>query len=395
MKNKILTLLLLVPSLTACQVISSLWSRKGSEDILTNITIGNFHITNVYYISTYQNNIRVTYTGDIDPFNAEGHLFDRLEINGNKSNWISPQHDQHYFDCYAPKKNLTSFLFDFYDEQEEIYISLNYDNNSGQVDISVSGDTTGSSSDESHFYPDGYSSLLWSDEFNDDIIDENKWDYDIGTGGWGWGNGEMQYYRKENATIANGALHITAKKEDFASSHYTSSRLVTRGKFSFKYGYIEARIKLPIEQAMWPAFWMLPETNTYGGWPYSGEIDIMEAKGRIPNQSSSALHYATLDGNHTYKSHEVNGHNINEYHLYACEWQESYIKYYVDGAIHMTVRNDAWTTSASPDNINAPFDAPFHLIFNLAVGGIFDNWVEPSSSFVSAEMVVDYVRVFQ
>ena len=393
MKTRLAPFLLLIPSLTACQLVFSSENNNENEEKLTNITIGNFQITNVYYISTYQNNIRVTYTGDIDPFNAINHSFDRLEINGYKSNWISPQHEQSYFDCYAPKKNLTNFLFDFYDEEEEIYISLDFENLDNNINIP--DNDSSHSSNETQIRPSQYSTLLWSDEFNDEKINENNWDYDIGTGNWGWGNGEMQYYRKENASVSGGILHITAKKEDFASSHYTSSRLVTRGKFSFTYGYVEARIKLPTEQAMWPAFWMLPENKTYGNWPYSGEIDIMEAKGRIPNQSSSALHYATLSGEHTYKAHEVNGHNIAEYHVYACEWQESYIRYYVDGALHMTVRNDIWTTSASPNNINAPFDAPFHIILNLAVGGIFDNWVEPSANFISAEMNIDYVRVYQ
>ena len=147
---------------------------------------------------------------------------------------------------------------------------------------------------------------------------------------------------------------------------------------------------------MWPAFWMLPEDNVYGGgWPHNGEIDIMEARGRVPYQSSSAVHYSTLEGNHTYQTHEVNGHNIANYHVYACEWKETAIKFFVDGELHLTVRNDVWTTSAAPDNVNAPFDQNFHIILNLAVGGQFDGWVEPREGFTSADMVVDYVRVFQ
>ena len=235
----------------------------------------------------------------------------------------------------------------------------------------------------------------WSDEFDGNSVDSHKWDYDIGTGGWGWGNGEMQYYRSQNASVKDGELHITAKREHYEDSDYTSARMVTRGKFSFKYGYIEAKIKLPLEQAMWPAFWLLPENNVYGGWPHSGEIDVMEARGRIFNQSSSALHFSTSEGDHTYRSNEVSGHNISQYHLYACEWKETAIKFYIDGALHLTVRNDQWTTSGAPSSLNAPFDQNFHLILNLAVGGQFDNWVEPRSEFTSADMLVDYVRVFQ
>ena len=288
--------------------------------------------------------------------------------------------------------------------EENIYISITYklsgdsssDSSFSSEDTSSEESTSSSSSSEgSIIYPEGYNTLLWSDEFTGSSLSNSKWDYDIGTGDWGWGNGEMQYYRQENATVSNGELHITAKKEDYASSHFTSSRIVTRGKFSFKYGYIEAKIKLPAEQAMWPAFWLLPEDNVYGGWPHSGEIDVMEARGRERYKSSSALHYSTLEGNHTYQTNEVSGNDITEYHLYACEWKENAIKFYVDGYLHLTIRNDVWTTSGAPSNINAPFDQNFHLIFNLAVGGQFDNWSEPREGFTSADMVVDYVRVFQ
>ena len=428
MKHRVLSLLFLIPALTACQFewffeYDPSTNNGGTSSGSSDITVGNFKIKKVEFLSAYQNNIRVTYTGDVNPFAVEGHEFDRLEINGVKCNWISPDHNNHRFETYAPSKDMDSLVFDFYDIEENIYIGVTYtlnnetssgsDTSSSESTSSeetssdtssseeTSSDTSSSSSSESSSssssieYPNGYNTLLWSDEFTGNSVDNSKWDYDIGTGDWGWGNGEMQYYRSQNATVSNGELHITAKKERVDESDYTSSRIVTRGKFSFKYGYIEAKIKLPVEQAMWPAFWMLPEDNTYGEWPHSGEIDIMEAKGRIATQSSSALHYSKLNGDHTYQSHEVNGHNIAEYHTYACEWKETSIKYYVDGALHLTVRNDVWTTSGAPSNVNAPFDQRFHIILNLAVGGQFDNWTEPRDGFTSADMVVDYVRVFQ
>lgn len=400
MKYRVVSLLFLIPLLAACQIDMVFPHGRSSNDSNNSsgdIVIGDFKITNVEYLSSFQNNIRVSYSGSINPFNVENHEFDRLEINESRSNWVSPNHSQHYFEAYAPKRSLEEFLFDFYDVEENLYISVTYKIGGSDTSSSVSSseDSSSSSETETIVYPDGYSTLIFNDEFDGSSVNENNWDYDIGTGTWGWGNGEMEYYRKENATVSNGTLHITAKKEDYKDSHFTSSRMVTRGKFSFKYGYVEAKIKLPVEQAMWPAFWMLPEDNVYGGWPFSGEIDIMEAKGRIPTQSSSALHYATLEGNHTYQSHEVNGHNIANYHIYACEWKQTAINFYVDGALHLTVRNDVWTTSAAPSNVNAPFDQNFHIILNLAVGGQFDGWVEPREDFTSADMVVDYVRVFQ
>lgn len=244
-------------------------------------------------------------------------------------------------------------------------------------------------------YPTGYTKLAWNDEFNGTSVDDSKWDYDIGNGDWGWGNGESEYYRKENATVSNGQLHITAKSENYGNCNYTSSRMVTRGKYSFKYGYVEAKIYLPEVQGMWPAFWMLPENNVYGGWPHSGEIDIMEARGRLPNVTTSAIHFSN-DG-HTYRSGETgfSSGSLSTGHVYACEWTEDMIKMYVDGYNYISFDKNVWSTDNNKNSDTAPFDQNFHIILNLAIGGQFDNWVMPPSNFSSADMIVDYVRVFQ
>lgn len=244
-------------------------------------------------------------------------------------------------------------------------------------------------------YPDGYTKLAWQDEFNGTSVDNSKWNYDIGNGDWGWGNGESEYYRSENATVSNGQLHITARKENFGNCEYTSSRMVTRGKYSFKYGYIEAKIYLPEVNGMWPAFWMLPENNVYGGWPHSGEIDIMEARGRVANMTTSAIHFSK-EG-HTYRSGETyfSSGSLSTGHIYACEWTEDMIRMYVDGYNYISFDKYVWSTDGAPTSVTAPFDQNFHIILNLAIGGQFDNWNMPPSNFNSADMIVDYVRVFQ
>ena len=138
--------------------------------------------------------------------------------------------------------------------------------------------------------------LNWHDEFDGNSLNMNYWSYQEGDGSQygipGWGNGEQQYYSQDNVSVNNGALKITARRENKGGKAYTSARIRTANKVAFTYGRIEAKIKLPPYQGLWPAFWMLPDTITYGNWPNSGEIDIMEAKGRLPNETSAAIHFA-------------------------------------------------------------------------------------------------------
>ena len=266
------------------------------------------------------------------------------------------------------------------------------------IDIQSDGSGGGTTDLNAITYPTGYTQLIFQDEFDGTEVNTSKWGYDVG--GWGWGNSELQYYTEgDNSSVSDSYLHITARRYQIGDNYFTSSRMVTKGKFSFKYGYVEARISLPEKQAMWPAFWMLPETNAYGEWPYSGEIDIMEAKGRFPQSTSSALHHTTNEegGSHAYESHEQNFSTgtLASFHTYACEWTEDFIKFFVDGKQHFSVNSNTWATSAALNNNRAPFDQNFYLILNLAVGGHFDGYLWPEEQFKSAEMVVDYVRVFQ
>ena len=242
--------------------------------------------------------------------------------------------------------------------------------------------------------------LSWSDEFEGTSLDTGNWEYMLGDGSsygiQGWGNSEEQYYKSDNAAVEDGNLVITAKRESYGGYSYTSARIRSKGKVTTTYGKIEARIKLLSGTGLWPAFWMLPENNYESqGWPHSGEIDIMEARGRVTNQSSSALHYSDNGNNHTYQ----NGTNylgfgtIEEYHVYGVEWTRESMIFYCDDNQFLTVTRDQWQTNAYSSN-DGPFDQPFHILINMAVGGSFDSYYSPDSSFQSASMYVDYVRIY-
>jgi beta-glucanase (GH16 family) len=251
--------------------------------------------------------------------------------------------------------------------------------------------------------------LVWSDEFDGTELDRSKWGFQIGVrdeyhgklgNTWYWGNNELQYYTEDSVSVADGVLTITASRRDYEGMEYTSARILTRDLASFTYGYFEARIKLPTVQGMWPAFWMMPQPsgttstkNEYGGWSASGEIDIMEAKGRIANEVGNALHYGGSPHVYSADGQKLDT-PISEWHTYGLEWTPDCITWYVDGEVAFKVTSNQWWTSASNDE-TAPFDKPFYLILNLAVGGNYDGGIKPPEDFESAEMIVDYVRVYK
>lgn len=228
-----------------------------------------------------------------------------------------------------------------------------------------------------------YTRLIWADEFNHKgAPDSAKWTYDIG--GNGWGNHELEYYtnRPENVVVKGGMLHITALKENFKGSKYTSARILTKGKFSFQYGRVEVRAKLPTGVGTWPAIWMLGSNIDSVGWPACGEIDIMEHLGRDLNKIYGTLHYPEHYGGH------ANGKTImisdaNKFHIYGLEWSPKEIKISVDGKVFQTVKNSQ----------GIPFNQNFFIIINMAMGGDFGGPVDPKVT--KATMEVDYVRVYQ
>ena len=266
-----------------------------------------------------------------------------------------------------------------------------------------------SKNDDMNIVPDGYDLLYWSDEFSGTALG-NHWEAMIGDGSnygnYRWGNNEEQFYKKENAFVYNDQLHIVAIRERNVTEkeevyEYSSARIVTKGKVFTTYGYFVARIKLPVGTGLWPAFWMLPENNyQHRWWPDSGEIDIMEARGRIPNAFGSTIHTANANHQDIFRSKEYNFNNsdISEYHDYGVLWDENGFKFYIDGEMFFEVtpsqyqNNNAFYSDNSPQ---APFDQPFHIIFNLAIGGVYDNGRSVDEDFQEAEMLVDYVRIYK
>ena len=262
--------------------------------------------------------------------------------------------------------------------------------------------------------------LVWSDEFNGTSTDRSKWTFDLANGFqapdvnmWisGWGNNEREFYtdRPANAFVKDGMLHIRAIREDYQGCQFTSARLVTRGLFSKTYGRFEFRAKLPAGRGLWPAFWLLPESNSYGGWAASGEIDVLEARGQIPGVILGSLNYGSHWPGNDFTEADFafpRGQSIGGFHTYALEWEPGVMRWYVDDQLY-SVKRHWWSCSkvdashqgpANPpkSQINpwpAPYDKPFYLIMNLAVGGNFLGDPDATTVF-PAEMLVDYVRVY-
>ena len=239
---------------------------------------------------------------------------------------------------------------------------------------------------------DGYT-LIWNDEFDANSVNDNKWVFETGDGCpnlCGWGNNELQYYRAENAWVSDDVLTIEARKESYQGRNYTSTRMKTQGKFSFKYGRVDIRALLPKGQGIWPALWMLGNSITSVGWPACGEIDIMEMIGGgdgRDNRVHGTLHWdsnghaSTGDG-YTLSS----GTFADEYHVFSFTWDETSVKWYVNDVKFYEV-------NITPDHMSE-FHQPHFFIFNIAVGG---NWpgAPDATTVFPQQMRVDYIRVFQ
>jgi len=240
--------------------------------------------------------------------------------------------------------------------------------------------------------------LVWSDNFEyNGFPDSDKWGFDIGTGSdrglVGWGNNELQYYTDNpgNVYVENGNLTITAKKESYNGMDYTSARLISRYKGDWKYGRLEIRAKLPLGKGTWAALWMLPTDNIYGGWPKSGEIDIMEHVGFDQGRVHGTVH--TEDFNHMRGTQKGASTVVidaaDSFHVYMIEWNQEKIDFYIDDYKYFTFEN----TGEGPDQW--PFDHPFHLLMNIAVGGNWGGAQGIDSNIWPQKMVVDYVKVYK
>ena len=234
--------------------------------------------------------------------------------------------------------------------------------------------------------------LVWADEFDGNTLNTANWTHEIGTGSNGWGNNELQYYRPENTLIQNGHLIIQAKEESFGGRNYTSSRIISQNKQSFQYGRIDFRAALPKGQGIWPALWMLGESFGSTGWPFCGEIDIMEMiGGDAPGRDNTVHGTIHWDNNGQYAntgdSYSLSGAKFyDEWHVFSILWDENFIRWYVDDIEYYVV-------DITPGGLSE-FQEEFFFIMNIAVGG---NW--PGSPDATTEfpqrMAVDYVRVYQ
>lgn len=242
-----------------------------------------------------------------------------------------------------------------------------------------------------------FRNLVWSDEFeHTGTTDPSKWSYDLGDGCpdvCGWGNNELEYYTTDskNVRVENGTLIIEAHREQKGGKDYTSTRIVSRNKGDWLYGRIEIKAKLPIGKGTWPAIWMLPTDWKYGGWPSSGEIDIMEHVGFDQGIVHGTIHterYNTLKG--TQKEGKISIPDASAaFHLYAIEWSADRIDFYVDDKKYHTV------TKSNEDYKGWPFDQRFHLILNIAVGGNWGGQQGVDETIWPQRLEVDYIRVYQ
>ncbi|MFD0674667.1 glycoside hydrolase family 16 protein [Cohnella sp. GCM10027633] len=246
--------------------------------------------------------------------------------------------------------------------------------------------------------------LIWHRDYTRGDADMSDWNVRLGNDlvddegnfiTYGWGNNEQQFYtgNNDNLYIDENGLNLCARLEtveqpDGRRFAYTSARIDTRDRMSFRYGKLVVRAKLPVGHGVWPAIWMLPQDKVYGNWPVSGEIDVMEAKGRLPRQVFGTLHHGkdmaenkiTDEFSHTFESG-----TINQFRDYGLEWTEDVMRWTVDGHCFAERRLQPGVT---------PFDQRFYLVLNLAIGGWFDN-VPIEESALPAVMTVSEIRVYQ
>ena len=236
--------------------------------------------------------------------------------------------------------------------------------------------------------------LVWSDEFDGTELDTTKWYYEVN--GYGGGNNEEQYYTDENVVVSEGILKIIAEKEEYNGMQYTSSRITTKNKAEFKYGIFEARIKLPAGRGTWPAFWMMPVYSRYGIWPRSGEIDIMEHVGYDLNHIHSTIHTRYYNGpNNT----QLGGGTTiftdvtEEFHVYKVEWLPDRMIFHTDDKMVYTYKPNNYSSCVGYEIW--PFNSPFFMILNLAIGGDWGGQQGIDDTIFPVQMEIDYVRVYQ
>lgn len=246
--------------------------------------------------------------------------------------------------------------------------------------------TTGSTSPTS--YPG--MTLVWEDDFTGSRLNDSNWSFETGTGSNGWGNNELQFYRRENTTLQDGHLVITAKKEAFQGREYTSSRLITMDKQEFRYGRVDIRAVMPKGQGLWPALWMLGSNFSSVGWPACGEIDIMEMVGGDGKENTvhGTVHWQDNGARALFSGSKklASGTLADKFHVFSIVWDATTIRWYIDNEEYHVID----TRPAELDE----FRRSFFFIFNVAVGGDWPGSPDNTTTFPQ-HMIVDYVRVFQ
>ena len=233
---------------------------------------------------------------------------------------------------------------------------------------------------------DDYTVLKFADEFDTNgAPDPLVWSYDLGTGNNGWGNEEEQNYTSDakNVKVEGGNLIITAIKESSGSKPYSSARIKTQGKYSFKYGKIEIKAKFPTGVGTWPAVWSLGSNFSTVSWPACGEIDFVEHVGKEQDKIFGSLHYPGNWGGNAVSGTKLISNASTEFHIYKVIWNSKTIRFFVDGVLYKTASN----ASA------LPFNQDFFLIVNVAMGGNFGGPI--ASTFTQSSMFIDYIRVYQ
>jgi beta-glucanase (GH16 family) len=233
---------------------------------------------------------------------------------------------------------------------------------------------------------DDFTNLTFSEEFNTDgAPNPAVWGYDLGTGSNGWGNNEEQNYTSDpkNVKVEGGKLVITAIKESSGGKPYSSARIKTQGKFSFKYGKIEIKAKFPTGAGTWPAVWSLGDNFSTVSWPACGEIDFVEHIGREQNKIFGSLHYPGNSGGNAVSGSKLISNASTEFHIYKVIWNSSKIRFFVDDVLYKTASNTS----------SLPFNQKFFLIANVAMGGNFGGTID--SNFTQSSMEIDYIRIYQ
>lgn len=236
--------------------------------------------------------------------------------------------------------------------------------------------------------------LTWSNEFDGDTLPANEWSYEKGDGCpelCGWGNNELEYYvnSRGNLFFQNGCMIIRAKKQSQGGKQYTSARIKTEGKKTFKFGRVDIRAVMPVGKGIWPAFWFMPENSLYGSWPRSGELDMMEYLGHEPDKVYGTVHFGPGPGSKQISRNISADTRLNEaFHLYSLIWEEDKIQWLLDEKLYATI------TKTDLGDAVYPFNEEFYLIIRLAVGGNWPGNPDASTEFPQ-HLVVDYVRVFE